>query len=295
MLSTRPSDDAGADTADRYEWQAAMAAADGLALYLDAIEGGSRRTGDDTGIICEHHEDWVVVRSDEAELVSAKHRDPSVGVFTTIPQLLGDGGLAHLFGRWHALGELPYCRLVTTGGLGRGPAKELSEAAQALRSLADGGQMLLASDDHEKVIVQFAKGLQQHAAEFLPESWRAAIAAGAAGPADGHLDLIGRFLSMLRIDEGKPSRTYLGHAAPSMYCGPVLGVLGQDLVMAPSVWEAVLALFRVRMRAAGPSRAASVSNRVCVVAGSGTGGRWPGGGGARLTSAGSGRAGGPGG
>jgi len=252
VLSTEPSDDAGADTADRYEWQAAMAAADGLALYLDAIEDGSRRAGDDSGIICEHHEDWVVVRSDEAELVSAKHRDPSVAVFTTIAQLLGDGGLAHLFGRWHAMSELPYCRLVTTAGLGRGPAQELSETAQALRNLAEGGQMLLASDDHEKVIVQFAKGLQQHAEGFLPDSWRAAIAAGAADPADGNLELTGRFLSMLRIDEGKPSRTYISHAAPNMYCGPILGVLGHDVLMASSVWEAVLALFRVRMRAAGP-------------------------------------------
>jgi hypothetical protein len=252
VLFTEPDDDAGADTADRYEWQAAMAAADGLALYLDAIEGGSQGVDDSTGIICEHHEDWVVVRAAQAELVSAKHREPSVGVFTTIPQLLGDGGLAHLFGRWHAMSELPYCRLVTTAGLGRGPAQELSEAAQVLRKLANGGQMLLVSGGHEKIIVQFAKGLQQHATGFLPDSWRAAIDGGAADPADGHLEQAGRFLSMLRIDEGKPSRIYVGPAAPDMYCGPVLRVLGHDVLIAASVWEAVLALFRVRMRAAGP-------------------------------------------
>jgi hypothetical protein len=138
VLSTEPDDDAGADTADRYEWQAAMAAADGLSLYLDVIEGASRMVGADTGIICEHHEDWVVVRSGEAGLVSAKHREPSVGVFTTIPQLLGDGGLAHLFGRWYATSELPYCRLVTTAGLGRGPAQELSEATPGLLTLSTG-------------------------------------------------------------------------------------------------------------------------------------------------------------
>jgi hypothetical protein len=252
VLSTEPDDDAGADTADRYEWQAAMAAADGLSLYLDVIEGASRMVGADTGIICEHHEDWVVVRSGEAELVSAKHREPSVGVFTTIPQLLGDGGLAHLFGRWYATSELPYCRLVTTAGLGRGPAQELSEATQALRKLANSGQMLLASGGHEKIIAQFAKGLLRHTTGFLPDSWRAAIDGSAAAPADGHLEQAGRFLSMLRIDEGKPSRTYVGHAAPDMYCGPILRVLGQDVLIAASVWEAVLALFRVRMRAAGP-------------------------------------------
>ena len=34
VLATPPADDAGAETADRYDWQAAMAAADGLALYF---------------------------------------------------------------------------------------------------------------------------------------------------------------------------------------------------------------------------------------------------------------------
>jgi hypothetical protein len=134
VLSTEPDDDAGAETADRYEWQAAMAASDGLALYLDAIEGGPRWGGDDTGIVCEYHEDWVILRADEAELVSGKHREPSVGAFTTVAQLLDMGGLAHLFGRWHSLGELPYCRLVTTAGLGKGPAQHLSKAAETLRA-----------------------------------------------------------------------------------------------------------------------------------------------------------------
>ena len=123
MLSAEPEDDAGAQTADRYEWQAAMAAADALSLYRDTSKTAGRPSDYDAGIICEHHEDWVVVVAGEAELVSGKHRDPSVAVFTTITQLLGDGGLAHLFGRWHAMGELPHCRLVTTAGLGRGPPR----------------------------------------------------------------------------------------------------------------------------------------------------------------------------
>lgn len=185
-------------------------------------------------------------------MVSAKHREPSVGAFTTIPQLLGDGGVAHLFGRWHAMSELPYCRLVTTAGLSRGPARELSEAARDLRELADGGQMLLAGGGHEDIIAQFAKGLQQHAKRSLPAPWRAAIDGGAVDPVAEHVEQAGRFLSMLRIDEGKPSRTYIGHAAPDMYCGPVLRILGHDALIAASVWEAVLALFRAHMRAAGP-------------------------------------------
>jgi hypothetical protein len=117
VLATSPADDAGAETADRYDWQAAMAAADGLALYHDALSEGKLRADVGARIVCEHHEDWVVIQGDDAELVSGKHREPGYSVFTTAAQLAGDGGLAHMFGRWHTLGERSSCRLVTTAGL----------------------------------------------------------------------------------------------------------------------------------------------------------------------------------
>ena len=53
-----------------------MATADGLGLYLSALDGGRLRDGVDARIVCEHHEDWAVIRGDDAELVSANHRDP---------------------------------------------------------------------------------------------------------------------------------------------------------------------------------------------------------------------------
>jgi len=43
VLAAPPADDTGASTADRYDWQASMAAADGLALYLDALGDGELR------------------------------------------------------------------------------------------------------------------------------------------------------------------------------------------------------------------------------------------------------------
>ena len=92
VLSAQPTDDAGAQTADRFEWQAAMAAADALSLYRETIDNGRLASATDAGIVCEHHEDWVVIGPGAAELVSGKHRDPSVAVFTTTNQLLGDGG-----------------------------------------------------------------------------------------------------------------------------------------------------------------------------------------------------------
>lgn len=252
VLSAQPTDDAGAQTADRFEWQAAMAAADALSLYRETIDNGRLASATDAGIVCEHHEDWVVIGPGGAELVSGKHRDPSVAVFTTTNQLLGDGGLAHLFGRWHAINELPYCRLVTTAGLAPGEAQGLNEAAVALRKLAGEGQMLLASGTHEAVVIQFAKGLQR-TPKFLPAPWKASVDAGVTDPAADHLEQAARFLSVLRIDEARPQRTYISDAAPNMYCVPVLQTLGHDALLAVSVWEAVMALFRARMRAAGPT------------------------------------------
>ena len=32
-------------------------------FYFDALEEGKLRAGDDSRIVCEHHEDWVVVRA----------------------------------------------------------------------------------------------------------------------------------------------------------------------------------------------------------------------------------------
>ncbi|MEU4295326.1 hypothetical protein AB0E63_44505 [Kribbella sp. NPDC026596] len=92
-----------------------MAAADGLSLYRGALISGGASI--DTRILCEYHEDWVVLRGDDAEIVSAKHKEAAYGAFTTYTKLANDGGVEHLFERWHALSEKPTCRLVTTCGL----------------------------------------------------------------------------------------------------------------------------------------------------------------------------------
>jgi hypothetical protein len=218
VLATTPADNAGAETADRYDWQAAMAAADGLALYHDALAGGKLRAGDDGRIICEHHEDWVVVRGDEAELVSAKHREPGYGVFTTAGQLADAGGLAHLFGRWHALGERPSCRLVTTAGLAPGPAQSLEKAAAYLQDLRLAGQDPLPADgDHEPAISGFARALRQHPHDLL-SSWQAPGGDSAQAVRDQAVQVC-RFLAGLCIEHGKPSRPMSGTRPPPCTAG----------------------------------------------------------------------------
>ena len=226
-----------------------MAAADGLSLYLDYLRDASVA---DARIVCEYHEDWIVARGSAAELVSAKHREASCGVFTTVAQLLGDGGLAHLFARWHVLRELPCCRLVTSAGLGPGQAQELEATAKFLRDLRLSGQMLLPGAEQDHVISRFAEALRKHP-DCLPGSWLHQAAGGAALSADGQGEQISRFLSMLSFDCARPPRAHVSHAAPSMYCAPVLKWLGYQDFNAVAVWEAVLGLFRTRMRAAGPT------------------------------------------
>ncbi|WP_406442741.1 hypothetical protein OHB00_41135 [Streptomyces sp. NBC_00631] len=69
-------DDAGAQTADLFDWQAAMATAEWLSLYETALDSDDLLAADNTcRIVRERHEDWAVVVGDDGELVSAKHRD----------------------------------------------------------------------------------------------------------------------------------------------------------------------------------------------------------------------------
>lgn len=242
-MTVPPTDDAGADTADRYDWQAAMGAADGLALYCKALgDDGCLSAGEDRRIVCERHEDWVALHRGEAELVSAKHREPSYGAYTTVYQLVGDGGLAHLFSRWCALEEAPTCRLVTTPGLGRGPAQDLEAVTIHLRGQRLAGEAIN-GEDHGLVIAALCRELAKHS-DSLPQIWR-------DGESDKQREQAARFLSMLTIQHGETPRTVVQHAAPSMYVRPVLQRLGID-VPPEAVWEAVLSLFRARMRAKGP-------------------------------------------
>lgn len=255
VVATPVGDDAGARTADLYDWQAAMAASDGFRMFADALDDQGHLRQDATGqVICEHHEDWTLLREPDAELVSAKHRELASGAWTTIKQLVDNGGLAHLFGRWLALDEKPGVRLVTCAALAAGPARTLALTTQLLRDEIAGRDLdatvLTSIDETTK---HFAKELLFHR-NGLPEEWRA--------PADatvrsyvvlgGHTSKARTLLTKLVIDEGRPHRNVIGHAAPTMFARPALERMGQSEAFATAAWEAVLQLFRARMRARGP-------------------------------------------
>ncbi|MCC5032282.1 DUF4297 domain-containing protein [Streptomyces sp. WAC 00631] len=243
-------DDSGANTLDRYEWQAAMAAADGLKLYLDALGSEKRiESDDDRRILCEYHEDWVALHGANAELVSGKHRDPAAGPFRTLNQLADEGGVAHLFLRWHALKEKPTCRLATTGGLAPGDPQKLEATIHYLRELQKSGAEYTIPDEHLTYVAKLHSAIRTYGGKNLPDNWSPED--DEPLPEEAQRLQVARFLSVLNIQHGLIMRNYVSHAAPSMYAKPVVEQLGLD-VAPDALWNAVLGLFRTRMRAAGP-------------------------------------------
>ena len=243
-------DDSGANTADRYDWQAAMAAVDGLALYREGLgDDGRLRPDCEDRVLCEWQEDWVLFSGNSVELVSGKHRDPSAGAYTTVVKLADDGGLAHLFNRWAALQETPLCRLVTSGGLSSGPPQELLAAADHFRSLRSAAEPVIVSSEHADIVAKLRKAIATHC-DDTKKRWSGNGSAATVSEQDCDAE-VARFLAALTIAESQIQRDHVGFAAPTMYVQPILDQLGVT-GSAVAVWEAVLSIFRARMRSRGP-------------------------------------------
>lgn len=242
-------DDSGANTADRYDWQAAMAAADGLALYHAALEDGQLQPDCNDRVLCEWQEDWICFSDAGVELVSAKHRDPSVGPYTTINNLANDGGLAHLFNRWAALNETVSCRLVTSGGLASGDPERLRDAADYFRRLESSNTQNINSHEHDKAVKALRKAIAKHDIDTR-QRWDGDESTPSVPEPDRDAEVT-RFLASLTIDCSQVQRDHVHHAAPSMFVQPVLDRIGTTTSPEP-VWKAVLSLFQVRMKARGP-------------------------------------------
>lgn len=230
LRATPAPDDAGAQTADRYEWQAMVASADALSLYFKSLSdnGVLNPTADGT-LICEHHEDWALVEGTAAEIVSGKHREPSRGPFSTYKQLLDEGGVSHLYQRWVALGRGQACRLATSGGLSNEGAKVTSACAR----------LKLDPGDTDSELGETISSVTR----VLNELDSSATATDAD---------VRAFLTSLSIQDGLPRRDHLPDMAGRSYGLPVAERLGHPDA-AEAVWQAVLSLVRARMRAAGPS------------------------------------------
>jgi Cap4-like dsDNA endonuclease family protein len=134
LLLVPAEEDAGAQTQSRYafQWNCAVPFVLATLAVSDPIHA----------VVCETHEDIVVLHAHGPELVSVKHRE-----LTQPPWALRDlvdGPLGHLAGRWLATGQRARCRFMTNHGLRPGDADAggLRDACQngattALRSWAE--------------------------------------------------------------------------------------------------------------------------------------------------------------
>ncbi|MET9636460.1 dsDNA nuclease domain-containing protein [Streptomyces virginiae] len=114
-LLREPVEDSGSDTASRYNFQYQCIARHCFAMLNDSQLAG---------IICEWHVDYVLAYSNAAyELVSVKHREPSLGPWS-FSDLWKRGGLATLYERWKSIPEAK-CRLVTNGAYKSGQGETL--------------------------------------------------------------------------------------------------------------------------------------------------------------------------
>ncbi|QCH23337.1 hypothetical protein [Mycobacteroides salmoniphilum] len=237
-LLAPPPDDSGAETADRYDWQALTAAADYL-LAVAKEMNGSLQGSNNVKIICEHHEDFILCLNEEIQLVSVKHRDLSRGSWT-FATLFTEGGIAHLFSRWSALGGKSYARLVTNAGLASGPPAQLHKLCQYLREFPFGPHRT----EHWALILTTAKRIINTLTDENITKW----VNDDKSPTSAFLWHIQQFLSALLFDCGRPTRDILPSAAASMYAVPFLTAIDHPVELAHSFWEAVSNIFRRRMR-----------------------------------------------
>ncbi|MFE5566629.1 hypothetical protein ACFQ68_16705 [Amycolatopsis japonica] len=250
VASVEQLDDAGAETDDHYEWQAAMAAADGLSMLHDALDDdGVLSPGCDDAILCEWHEDWVLFSGGSMELVSGKHRSAGVGAYTTVASLADKAGIAHLFNRWFSLGREPLCRVVTTGGVGAGPARQLQAASRRLQGLRAVDAELVVVDEEKDSLDQLRKAIANYD-KRTKARWAGTDSLAGVSVLEQEAEVLD-FLSALTIQVDAVNRHVVRDAAPSRYAKPVLERMGRDAAHAGAVWEAVLAVFRTRMQSHG--------------------------------------------
>ncbi|MCP2286015.1 hypothetical protein APR04_004951 [Promicromonospora umidemergens] len=212
-----------------------MAAVDVLRAYADWLEA-KRSKGFNFQLTCEWHEDWIVHRGGQVEIVSAKHREPQVGAITSYRSLLNDAGVLHLLRNWLCHNKAVTCRLVTTSELG-GDARDVGRAChdfntRGVNDVSIGGH----ADTLDKFI-------------------------GAARRLDNGLPLdrlsTAEFLSGLHIDGNKPHRDHVKYMAPSAYAEPVAALLDRP-GSGGAIWQAVLSVVRPKMQGDGPTPRAAL-------------------------------------
>ncbi|WP_143447421.1 hypothetical protein [Kineosporia sp. R_H_3] len=259
VLRTPVRNTVGEDTADKFEWQVSVAAADACRLLREVkTRSAPLPSGDGPVIISEHHEDWAIIKGRHAELVSAKHRESSTGAWT-LPELVASGGVAHLFHEWRRTGRGARCRLVSNSGLKAGPAQKVGLATHLARSqtasLSSAQTQAL-----DLAVDQLTRQLMMNAevAHLTPAERSSGRDRRTFSPVPALLLDVRRFMASLVFDCDRPQAKYIDSSSPADYVQPLIRVLGGDVTRAAEVWREIKSQLRPRMQGHGETPAGSL-------------------------------------
>lgn len=197
-----PFEDAGAGTQARFRYQHHCVARH----LLLAIYSGEAIT-----VVCEWHEDFLILRGSHAEAVSVKHRELSRGPFSEAT-LVTDGGLAKLCSTWKKSGEHARCRLMTNQGLTTG---------------AGGGRAVVSFALEEAKVQQRVAASLSKKLVTPPEE-------------------VARFLGAFVADVGLPDRRTIATMQRTALLGPAYGALGERSDGRSAEYDALVALIASR-------------------------------------------------
>lgn len=208
-------------------WHAGLATIDGLkALSYALAEHGNLAKRPADKIHCEFFGDWILLGGGKAEIVSGVHWEPSRGPIANL-SLLGSRGLAELFIRWRAMNEMASCRLITNATI----TQRLQGVTHERRQQQFSGRQLSQQGSKDAVVSSIADALNKR------QTYNSYTPLQASSAEELRMQ-IARFVSVLVIEGGAPSRENLAYVGPRQYVAPILEGLGLG-GDAEAVWSAL--------------------------------------------------------
>lgn len=222
-----PFEDAGAETASYYRFQYCRAAS----RLLAALTAGKELT-----IVCEHHEDYLVLDGTPLRAVSVKNRDQSKSRWT-IPALIGDGKIGHLYETYRRAEGTIHCCFESNR------SHDVSNLWSDDDEKRRGSREDLANRLDEKLddVEGFVDRLKLDVTLPARRDIAAAYATIFASPA---LDALG----ITQLDAGRAMALAADLVAVASREGLSVEALGQLLLAAPDEWQGLFSKLQVEER-----------------------------------------------
>lgn len=222
-----PLEDAGAETPSFYRFQYCRIAA----RLLAALAGGKELT-----IVCEHHEDYLVLDGFPLRAVSVKARGQSKSRWT-IAALVGDGKLGHLYETYRRAEGSIHCTFESDR------SHDVADLWSDDEERRHGVRKDLADrlDEELDDIAGFVDRLKLDVTLPAKRDIAAAYATNFASPA---LDALG----ITQLDSGRAMALAADLVAAASREGLSPEALGQLLLAAPEAWEGLFSELQIEER-----------------------------------------------